>query len=308
MPLPSGFGGIVPPVCTPLTMSYEVDVPSLKRLIAFQLEAGVHGLFMLGSTSENSLLTNEQKHRVLEVAVEATSGKVPVLAGVVDTSTARSLELARDAAKIGVDALVLTAPFYIRPSQAEVVEHFRTVRNEIDLPIIAYDIPSAVHSKLERATVVRLAREGIIAGIKDSSGDDNNFRGLILETRDLGGFAVFTGSELLVDVALQMGANGSVPGLGNVDPAGYVKIYDAVKSGDLATARSEQERLYRLFSIVFAGLPGEMSFTASALGAFKSALMLRGIIDTNVTGRPLTRLNDAQVEKVRSGLVEAGLL
>ncbi|MEA2510928.1 MAG: 4-hydroxy-tetrahydrodipicolinate synthase, partial [Thermomicrobiales bacterium] len=110
MPLPANLGGIVPPVCTPLTTSHEVDVPSLRRLIAFLLEAGVHGLFMLGSTSETALLTDRQRASVLEVAVEAAGGRVPVLAGVIDTSTARSLEQARTARRIGVEALVLTAP------------------------------------------------------------------------------------------------------------------------------------------------------------------------------------------------------
>ena len=105
-----------------------------------------------------------------------------------------------------------------------------------------------------------------------------------------------------------MGAHGSVPGLGNVDPAGYVKIYDAFQAGDLATAMTEQERLFRLFSIIYAGTPGRMGFTASALGAFKSALMLRGIIATNIPGRPLTTLNDDEVARVREGLVAAGLL
>ncbi|MEA2583305.1 MAG: 4-hydroxy-tetrahydrodipicolinate synthase [Thermomicrobiales bacterium] len=308
MPLPANLGGIVPPVCTPLTTSHEVDVPSLRRLIAFLLEAGVHGLFMLGSTSETALLTDRQRASVLEVAVEAAGGRVPVLAGVIDTSTARSLEQARTARRIGVDALVLTAPFYVRASQSEIAQHFRIIQGAVDLPIVAYDIPSAVQVKLERATVLELAREGAIVGIKDSSGDEANFRGLVLETRELSGFRVFTGSELIVDLALQMGAHGSVPGLGNVDPAGYVKIYDAVRTGDLATARAEQERRYRLFSIVYAGTPGRMGFTSSALGAFKTALVLRGVIATNVPGQPLTRLDEEEVERVRAGLIAAGLL
>jgi 4-hydroxy-tetrahydrodipicolinate synthase len=99
-----------------------------------------------------------------------------------------------------------------------------------------------------------------------------------------------------------------VPGLGNVDPAGFVRIYDAIKSGDLETARQEQERLTEVFSIIYAGTHGRMGFTASALGSFKTALMLRGIIATNVTGRPLTRYNDEEVERVRQILAGTGLL
>ena len=176
------------------------------------------------------------------------------------------------------------------------------------LPILAYDIPSAGPPKLDRATVLTLAREGTIIGIKDSSGDDVNFRNLLMESRDLARFATFTGSELLVDSALSLGASGCVPGLGNVDPAGYVRLYDAVRAGDMETARTEQERLIRLFRIITCGTPGRMGFTASALGGFKTALVLRGAIATNAMGRPLTRYNAAETDRVRELLVDAELL
>jgi 4-hydroxy-tetrahydrodipicolinate synthase len=306
--LPSGFGGIVPPVCTPMTEDFEIDTASLERLIGFLLDAGVHGLFMLGSTSEAAFLTDRQRATVLDVAVRTAAGRVPVLAGVFDTTTAPSLEHARVAAKAGVDALVLTAPFYVRANQEEIVAHFRIIHTDVGLPIMAYDIPSAVQTKLERGTVLAMARDGLIAGIKDSSGDEANFRGLVMDARTIPSFAAFTGSELLVDAALLLGASGSVPGLGNVDPAGFVRIYDAARAGDWERAREEQERLYRLFSIIYGGAPGRMSFTASALGGFKTALMLRGVIATNVIGRPLTRYTADEVERVRTVLIESELL
>jgi 4-hydroxy-tetrahydrodipicolinate synthase len=306
-PLPERFGGIVPPVCTPLTEAHEIDVDSLERLISFLLDAGVHGLFMLGSTSETALLSDWQRRQVLETAVAAVRGRVPILAGVIAFATEPALDHARAAQAIGVDALVAAAPFYVRPSQDEIVAHFRAIRDEIDLPVFAYDGPPNVHVKIERPTIVRMAREGLIVGLKDSSGDEDNFRGVVMDTRDLAGFTAFTGSELTVDLALAMGAAGAVPGLGNVDPAGYVRIYDAMRAGDPAAARQEQERLYRLFSIVDAAEPGRMGFTAAALGGFKTALMLRGVIATNVMGRPLTRYDAAEVARVRQILDEAGL-
>ena len=237
--LPNGFGGIIPPVCTPMTEDFEVDTASLERLIGFLLDAGVHGLFMLGSTSETVFLTDRQRATVLDVAVRTTGGKVPVLAGVIDMTTAPSLDHARVAKQAGVDALVLTAPFYTRASNEEIIAHFRTVQSEIGLPIMAYDIPSAVHVKIERATMLAMAREGLIAGVKDSSGDDANFRGLVMDARALPGFLTFTGSELLVDAALLVGASGSVPGLGNVDPAGFVRVYNAARAGKWELARDE---------------------------------------------------------------------
>src|SRR6185437_11691345 len=154
------------------------------------------------------------------------------LAGVFDVTTSLAVEHARAARRAGVDGLVLTAPFYATFSQDEIVAHFQAVRDAVDLPILAYDIPSTVHVKLQCDTVARMAHDGLIVGIKDSSGDDANFRGVILATRDLPEFATFTGSELVVDAALLFGAGGSVPGLGNVDPAGYVRVYDAARAGD----------------------------------------------------------------------------
>lgn len=300
--------GIIPPVCTPFTDDHEIDVPSLERLVAFLLDAGVHGLFALGTTSETPLLTDAQRATAIETIVRVAAGRVPVIAGAIAPGTAAAIEHARVAQRLGVDGLVLTAPFYVRPGQDEVIAHFRAVSEAVDLPILAYDIPVAVPTKLERATVLAMARDGLVVGLKDSSGDETNFRALLTESRDLEGFAAFTGAELLVDAALGAGASGSVPGLGNVDPAGFVRLYDAVRAGDLATAHAEQERLVRLFGIIGVARHGRMGPTAAFLGGFKSALMLRGVIATNQVGRPLTRYDDEEVGRVGAILDEVGLL
>lgn len=307
MPVPERFGGVVPPVCTPLTEEYEIDVPSLERLIRFQLDAGVHGLFMLGSTSETAAITDAQRRQVLEVAVRTVGGQVPVLAGVIDFSTAQVLDHMRIAGELGVDGFVATPPFYIRPSQDEIVEHFRALHAATPLPIFAYEIPANVQTSIARPTMVRMAREGLVAGMKDSSGDEGNFRNVLLDTRDVDGFATFTGAELTVDSILLLGADGVVPGLGNVDPAGYVRLYDAVRAGEIETARSEQERLCRLFEIIWQGA-ARTGFTASALGGFKTALMLRGVIETNVMGRPMTRLDEEETGRIGEILAATGLL
>nr|WP_246351083.1 dihydrodipicolinate synthase family protein [Deinobacterium chartae] len=151
-------------------------------------------------------MSAQQRAEVLETAHAVVQGRVPLLAGVIDPTTDRVIEHAQQARTIGVDALVLTSPFYARTSQPEILQHFRCVRESVDLPIIAYDIPVSTHYKLERATVVQLAREGVIVGLKDSSGDEANFRGVLLELQDQPGISLFTGSELTVDASLLMGA------------------------------------------------------------------------------------------------------
>ncbi len=208
--LPAEFRGIIPPVSTPMTEGFEVDETSLRQLIAFLLDGGVSGLFMLGSTSEAVFLTDAQRARVIEIAVDVAAGRVPVLVGIVDMTTGRCMEHAQVAERLGADALVLTAPFYMTPSQGEIVEHFR--------------------------------------------------------------------------------------------------LYRAAYAGDWETARKEQARLFRLFSIVRAAMPGRMGGGSAAFGAFKTALMLRGVIATNVVGRPQLQLNEDEVARVRETLMEVNLL
>lgn len=181
------------------------------------------------------------------------------------------LDHARTAAALGADALVATAPFYTRTHPREIAAHFRHLRTAVDLPLFAYDIPVAVHSKLPPSLVRELAEDGTLAGLKDSSGDEGSLRRLIVglggrtarHTGPAPGFAVLTGSELTVDAALLAGADGVVPGIGNVDPAGYVRLYEAARSGDWERAAAEQERLVGLFAMVDAGPEAEMGRSSS---------------------------------------------
>jgi len=156
---------------------------------------------------------------------------------------------ARAAKAIGVDAVVATAPFSPRPIRPRSGTITVQIREKADIPVVAYDIPFCTHVKLRRATIVELAQEGTIIGLKDSSGEDREFRQVLLDLAGHPDFFGFTGAELVVDSALAMGAHGVVPGLGNVDPAGYVRLWNAFKRGDLAKARREQERLCILSEI-----------------------------------------------------------
>ncbi|MGW1102873.1 dihydrodipicolinate synthase family protein [Streptomyces sp. NPDC002540] len=315
MSLTEPLHGVVPPVCTPLDSRGEVDTSSLARLVEHLVAGGVHGLFALGSTSEVAYLTDEQRATALETVVDVADGRVPVLAGVIDTTTARVVEHAGSAAELGADALVATAPFYTRTHGKEIAQHFRRLRAEVDLPLFAYDIPVAVHSKLSAALVRELAEDGTLAGLKDSSGDEGGLRRLLVELGGRDGrkegpaprFSVLTGSELTVDAALLAGVDGVVPGIGNVDPAGYVRLYDAARAGNWALAAKEQERLVELFGMVDVGPEADMGRSSSALGSFKAALHLLGIIECGDTAFPQIRLNAESVGLVARRLRAAGL-
>jgi 4-hydroxy-tetrahydrodipicolinate synthase len=303
--------GVVPPVCTPFTEDFEVDEKSFRRLINHLIDGGVHGLFVLGSTSEVAYLTDKRRADVIRIAIDETAGRVPIVAGVIDMTTLRVIEHAKAAVGAGVDGIVVTAPFYVRTHPAEIERHFRLIKEACpETAIYAYDIPICVNGvKLETSTVLTLASDGIIAGIKDSSGNDAGLRAVLLgaRIRGLKDFKVLTGSELSVDSTLEFGADGVVPGIGNIDPAGYVKIYDAVQSGDFATARAEQNRLFKMFGLVEVGAAARMSRGSSALGAFKAALKILGIIEDARTAPPAIALSSDEISAIKPFLKEAGL-
>ncbi|MFF9601144.1 dihydrodipicolinate synthase family protein [Streptomyces sp. NPDC014684] len=308
MTLPAPLTGVVPPVCTPLTPEREVDVPSLLRLVDHLVAGGVHGLFVLGSTSEAAFLTDRQRRQVVEAVVHHAGGRLPVIAGAIDMTTPRVLEHVREVSAAGAQAVVVTAPFYARTHPAEIVHHYRRIAAASPVPVIAYDIPVAVHTKLPAELVLGLAADGVLAGLKDSSGDLAAFREVVTGARAHAGFGVLTGSELIADAALALGADGVVPGLANVDPHGYVRLYRLCRAGDWEGARAEQERLCALFGIVAAGDPARMGASSSALGAFKAALHLRGLIDCPATAEPQVQLSGDEVTRVSKLLTGAGLL
>ncbi|WP_324784289.1 dihydrodipicolinate synthase family protein [Streptomyces sp. H51] len=311
MTFPAPLTGVVPPVCTPLTPEREVDVPSLLRLVDHLVEGGVHALFVLGSSSEAAYLTDRQRALVVASVVAHVGGQLPVLAGTIDMTTPRVLDHVAAVTAAGADAVVVTAPFYARTHPAEIARHYRLVAAASPVPVVAYDIPVSVHTALPAELVLELAADGTLAALKDSSGDLAAFREVVTGVRDdprITGFSVLTGSELIVDSALALGADGAVPGLANVDPHGYVRLDRLCRSGDRERARLEQERLCALFGIVRAGDPARMGAGSAALGAFKAALHLRGIIDCPATAEPQVPLSPREVERVGEHLATAGLL
>jgi len=299
--------GIIPPICTPLTGEGAIDVPSVHRLIDYLLANGVHGVFAFGSTGECTSLTARQRETMLAAVIAAVHGRAPVLIGVMDTSTERVIEQGLAAKAAGADALVVAAPFYFRTTQAETIEHFRLVHAAVDLPIMAYDIPATVVIKLESATIRQLYAEGVIVGLKDSSGAIDALRHTLLHLRDTG-FRAFTGSELIVDLSLRIGAHGGVPGVANVFPGEFVQLYDLATAGRWDDAARLQERLLLCFyELIAQGGPG-YSGMSSALGGFKTGLKLKGVISSTRVAAPLQSFTPAEEERVAEVLHRHGFL
>lgn len=307
MTLDQSLTGVVPPILTPLTADGELDVPSLERLLSRLLEAGVDGVFALGSSGEVAFFDDAMRDRVLGAVTSIVAGQVPVLAGVIEMQTARVRDRIRAAAKHPIDGVVATAPFYAITGPDEIREHFRVLGRTSEHPVWAYDIPVCVRAKLDPEMLVELGTEGAITGVKDSSGDDVSFRRLTLANSAAGApLTVLTGHEAVVDGAYLSGADGVVPGLGNVDPAGYVRLHAAAMRGDLAAMRNEQDRLARLFEIVRA--PWGMVGPAAGVGSFKTALRELGVISTNTMSSPMRPITGEAVDRIRAILAAEGLL
>lgn len=311
------FHGVVPPLLTPRSEDGTVDTHAMTALIEHLLNGtghdghGVHGIFVLGSSGEAPYLTADERDLVLSHTLQTVDGRVPVLVGLNEMTTERVLAEGRRLLAIGGDAVVATVPFYALGNEDEMRTHFRAL-TQLGVPVFAYDIPVRTHQKLPRDVALELLAEGTLAGIKDSSNDDVAFRQLLVRLREAGGHsaeaAIFTGHEVVVDGALLGGAHGVVPGLGNVDPSGYVRLWEAAHDGRWADAVREQDRLVRLFKIVEAATPGRVSGGAAGLGGFKTALTLMGVIASNRMSVPMNALDDDETETVRQILREEGLL
>ena len=301
------FSGVVPPVVTPNTPDHQLDIVSFERSINRLIEAGVDGLFFLGSSGEVVFATDERRDQIVREAVRIVDHRVPVLVGIIDTETERVLEHGRRALALGADALVATAPFYALGGPADIEEHFRILHQELDAPLFAYDIPVCVHTKLPWKMLARLGAEGVLAGVKDSSGDDVSFRYLVQENEKNGHpLTLLTGHEIVVDGALLSGADGSVPGLANVEPEGYVRMWKAAQEGNWAEVKREQDRLNEI-SHIFDVTSGVQGYGAG-VGAFKCALNLMGIFDSDQMPRPVKPLDGQNREAIKQVLIANGLL
>ena len=306
----SAYTGVIPPVVTPFNEDFSIDRESLATQVRRMIDAGVDGLFALGSSAEVAFLTRENRRAVIETIVKAADGKVPVLVGVIDTTTLRVAEHVADAVELGASGLVATAPFYVRTHPNEILNHFRLIHEMApELPLYLYQIPVSVHVTVSDDLILQLAEEGVIAGLKDSSGLDGATRALIEKrnAQNLTNFKVLTGSETTVDLNYFFGADGVVPGLGNVDPAGYVRLVAACTAGDWDAARAEQQRLNKLFQIVFVGDGARMGGSSAGLGGFKSALQHLGVFTSGRMAPPHVALNDEELATIHSIVDQADL-
>ena len=289
--------GIIPPVATPMQANEDLDLPRLKWFLDHLIGAGVHGVFVLGTNSEFYAMDEKEKQTVIATAVEHVRGRVPVFAGTGAESTREAVRLTKMAEKEGVQGVSVITPYFVAPSQQEIIDHYRRIAENTSLPVILYNNPATCGGvKIDVDSVVRLAGIANIVGIKDSSGDLQNTNEMIQAVPER--FSVLMGRDTLIYQALIWAARGAVPASANIAPQLAVEIYEAFRRGDHAAAKAAQIRLN----------PVRLSLTlGTAPGGVKAALNLLGL-SIGPSRAPVGPLSAEKLQKMRLALQQGGLL
>jgi 1-pyrroline-4-hydroxy-2-carboxylate deaminase len=235
------WSGVFPAATTQFDRDLELDLPATQKVQKALLQDGVHGLVLMGTVGEGNSLSAQEKRNVLKAAVEVSAGKVPVIAGVSEFTTAAAASFARDAERIGAAGLmVLPAMVYV-PTAAELEHHFRTVAAASALPIMLYNNPPSYRVNIDIATLQRLAEVPTIVAIKESAPDSRRFTDIINVFGER--FVLFAGLDDIAFEGLTLGAKGWVSGLTNAFPAESLRLYAALRNGELEQAL----KIYRWF-------------------------------------------------------------
>ena len=276
------FRGVVPAMATPFTDAGELDEARVKSLIDWYLAAGVHGISVAGSQGEFFAMNEAERTRLIEVAVRAIDGRVPLYAGTGGVTTRDAIAATKTAEALGADLALVITPYFVQPSQEELIEHYRAIARATQLPVLLYNNPPRTSVNVLPTTLAKCMEEPNVAGIKDSSGD------LTQSVEYLLGMPrpplVFSGRDTVAFAMMLHGASGTISPAANVFPALMVSMYDAICDGKIAEARA--------ISDIFAPLRA-----AWALGSFpvviKEAMALVGQ-SAGPTRRPVLALSDSK--------------
>ena len=244
----SKFVGVYPPVITPLTAEEELDREGVRKHIEFVLEGGVDGIFVLGSNGEGPFVRPSVAAAMVDTTVEVVAGRVPVIAGVIEPSTSRTIEAVRNLSGRRLAGYVAAAPFYFGGYvNRELDKHFRKIADAADLPVLLYNIPINTKTPMNADLVLGLQNHPNIAGIKDSSGDWPEVQPVLFNKEK--DFVFLQGNQFMCAVSLMMGADGLVPGHANIWPRLLVDLMKAAKEKEYETLFALQNRLDKLMRL-----------------------------------------------------------
>ncbi len=275
----------------------ELDEQGLKDLIEFQIDNGTHGIVPCGTTGESATMTHAEHHRVVELTIKTVNGRVPVLAGTGSNSTAETIELTKHAKEAGADGALVITPYYNKPSQEGLYQHFKSVAETVDIPMILYNVPSRTSVYMAASTVARCAEIDNIAGIKEATADMNRACDVIRQCPD--DFAVMSGDDFTCLPLVLLGGTGVISVSSNVNPKGMSDLMNAALAADVAKAREIQYQLFPLMQSMF--------FDTNPVPA-KKALELMGKIKSGAPRQPLWEIGADALARLTEVLKAQGLI
>ncbi|MFR3730670.1 4-hydroxy-tetrahydrodipicolinate synthase [Lacrimispora sp.] len=259
--------GIITPIITPMNADESVNLDELRNQIERLIQGGVHGIFPFGTNGEGYILSETEKTEVLEAAIDQVKGRVPVYAGSGLISTKDTIRMSKKAEELGADVLSIITPSFAVASQKELYDHYVEIAKHVDTPIVLYNIPARTGNRLLPETVAKLAKDvDLIVGAKDSSGDWDNLKAYITETRELEkDFYVLSGNDSLILPCLKEGGFGGIAGCSNVYPHVLSSIYNLFMEGKSEEAEAAQESIASFRAVFKYGNPNTVVKKAVAM-------------------------------------------
>lgn len=288
------FSGSMVALVTPFKNG-EVDWQSLEGLVEFHLQNGTHGIVPCGTTGESATLSHQEHDDVIRSVIKAANKRVPVIAGTGSNSTAEAVRLTKEAEKSGADGALMISPYYNRPTQEGIYQHYKKVASEVGIPIIIYNIPGRTGSKIEPVTLARLAEIKNIAGVKEATGSVDQAIDVIRLCGDR--LAVFSGEDSLIFSLMALGGKGVISTVANVAPRETAQLAEACLKGNWEKGRDWQFKLMPLIRAVFLETnPIPIKTALSLMGKCTGELRL-----------PLTPMGEGNLKKLRQAMADFGL-
>ncbi|WP_131110787.1 4-hydroxy-tetrahydrodipicolinate synthase [Sulfuricystis thermophila] len=287
--------GSIPAIVTPMQEDGSLDLPALRRLLDWHIQEGSDAVVVVGTTGESPTVDMAEHCLLIRETVAHVAGRIPVIAGTGANSTTEAIELAQCAKAAGASAHLSVVPYYNKPTQEGLYQHFKAIAEEVDLPLILYNVPGRTVADLANETTLRLAQVPGIVGIKDATG--NLERGIDLIKRAPAGFAIYSGDDATGLALVLMGGHGIITVTGNVAPRLMHEMVAAGLAGDVKSAREINLRLMGLHKQLFCEAnPIPVKWACARMGLIKDALRL-----------PLTTLPPEYHGRVRAAMLEAGI-
>ncbi len=287
--------GVIPPVITAFDSQGNFDRKRYAEFVSV-LSEKVQGLFVCGTYGSGPLMTSKERKEVLETAIEAAGGRIPVIAHIGSSVVSEILELAVHAREAGAVAVAAVPPFYFSYSQSDIIRFFGELINDVDIPVFIYNNPKTSGHSVDIKTLVELKKMGL-AGIKDSTFDLLYFYSLLDEV-GLDGFTYISGTEAFIIPSVKLGATGAICGLANAFPEIVVELFDAVSEGKWEQAFELQKKVNTLRNI---------QHLAQSIPSIHAMLKMRGI-DAGVPRKPFVAVDSSAENRIKERLIEEGML